>query len=155
MHRRFGSAVAHHAVPSDSPRASAAGGDTKLLLDDQQHSQQQHPRAMELVRVSGGGASRLQRMSQTGGWSTDVSPSRPSNGLANGWHAAAALVEPVDRSKRFSNPEARSKPGDADAERPFAAANGIPDSRSSASELGAEDWDLLVRPTVSRPPLMQ
>ena len=147
MHRHFGSAVAHHAVPSDSPRASAAGGDgAKPQPDDAARQLLQHPRAMELVRVSNG-ASRLQRLSQTSGWSADVSPSRPVNGLANGYHGTpAAPVEPVDRSKRFSNPETtRLKPGEGDAEWPAAAVNGVADSRSIASELGAEDWDLLVR----------
>ena len=157
VHRQFGSAVAHHAVPSDSPRASAAGGENDKQQTDEAHQQLQHPRTMELVRVSGGGAARLQRLSQTSGWSTDVSPGRPSNGLTNGYHGAAALVEPVDRFKRLSNPETTRliKAGQGDAEWPMAAPNGLPDSRSFASEMGAEDWDLLVRPMAAQPMLMQ
>ena len=98
VHRLPSSAmVGHHAVPSDSPRASAAGGgggDNKLQLDEEHLPQ--HPRALELVRVSGG-ASRLQRLSQSGsGWSSDSS--RQTNGLTNGYHAAAQpTVEHVDR----------------------------------------------------------
>lgn len=193
VHRLSGSATGHHVVPSDSPRAGAAGaGDSKLRLEEEHVPQ--HPRTLELVRVSGGAAARLQRLSQSGnGWSSDSG--RPTNGLTNGYHAAGPPVEhidryarpcqntmwvscmqvrvggqtnvttstsvtdgiiapnmyqmlsqgsPVFRLKRISNPEtSRPKPGNSsDADWPLRG----PSRRSYASEMGAEDWDLLVRP---------
>ena len=84
------------AVPTDSPRASAAGGGNNKLQLHEEHVPQ-HPRALELVRVSGGAAARLQRLSQSG-WSSDGE--RRSNGLTNGYHAAEPTGEHGDRCAR-------------------------------------------------------
>ena len=102
VHRLSHSASAHVAVPTDSPhaspRASVAGGaSNKLQLDHEEHVPQ-HPRTLELVRVSGGGAARLQRLSQSG-WSSDRE--HHGNGLTNGYHAAEPTGEHADRCARL------------------------------------------------------
>ncbi len=97
VHRLSHSASTHLAVPSDSPRASAAGGggdSNKLQPDEDHHVMPQHPRALELVRVSGGAAARLQRLSQSG-WSSDRE--HHGNGLTNGYHANEKTGDHADR----------------------------------------------------------
>ncbi len=95
VHRLSHSASTHLAVPTDSPRASAAsGGDSNKLQPDEDHHVPQHPRTLELVRVSGGGAARLQRLSQSG-WSSDRE--HHGNGLTNGYHVEEKAGEHGDR----------------------------------------------------------